>query len=180
MKAIDAAKAIVGKYTGKWELFGLDAQGEKIVLKSSWQDVLEAKDPVEQGDRAFVTVTDVMNFADGKSYSITFPEGYFAGEDGEAGERYFEVSGEVVRVKHLQGDAWTFVSTPTTMEFYMLGFKPKDVLSASHVTVKTVTREGAIETEWSTRVTTIRFKDAGGLVKTEQFVSLKGFHSRVQ
>jgi hypothetical protein len=177
MKAIDAAMAMIGKYTGKWELFGFDALKEKIVLKSAWDDEISTGDVVEHSDRVSVAVKNVFTIG-GQTFDLYFTEGYFIGENGNAGERFFEVNEKLTRMTELSEGTWTFVSRLSNEDCYSLGLLPTDVIAGNHVTVRVVSRETGVELEQVSRVTTVTFKNAKGEVETVQFVSLKGFHHR--
>jgi len=185
--AIEQAKTIVGKYTGAWQLYGLDTYGGDTVLKATWDDEVEAKDPVQQGNRAFVTVSNRMNFSQwcappsGSSISLDFTEGFFVEEDGSAGERYFDMYGQTTVETQVSPGLFSFETAVSSQELTSLGFADaKAVLSAKHLVVKSVTHAEGVETEWVTRVTTIEWKDPAGATQGKQFVSLKGFHKRIR
>jgi hypothetical protein len=175
--ALDTAQKITGKYLGQWTMYGVAAG--QIVEKAAWTDVLEAGKATESNGRAFVEVTNVMTFLDGKTLTVAFIEGYTANADGTAGDRFYEIQGKTTLFKRLTDNDWAYQTTPDPGELWFLGFNPKDVLSASHVTTKTTTYEGDLETDHVTRLTTIQWKDADGKIKSMQFVSMKGTHTRL-
>ncbi len=180
--ALDAAQALVGKYAGKWELFGPGPDKETIVLKATWQDELTCSNPVLKDGRAFVTVSDIMDFGNGRTFTVNFEEGFFVKADGGAGDRYFAIDtyAQVTVERELSPEVWWFETPVSTQDMYSMGFDPQTVLAATHATIKTVTRQGSRETEWVNRISTLLSKDTSGVVQVRQFVSLKGFHTRTQ
>ncbi len=174
--ALAAAKKIAGNYTGSWALYGV-VDGN-VVIKSRWTDVLTATEPVQDSGRAFVKVTDVMTFSDGSARTSKFEEGYLANADGAAGDRFFELNGSTVVFRKLTDNNWAFSTVPDENELRFLGFDPRTVLSASHITVKTTTLQGNTDTDHVTRVTTVQWKDAAGALMSMQFVSMNGSHTR--
>ncbi|MBI3534224.1 MAG: hypothetical protein HY072_01880 [Deltaproteobacteria bacterium] len=175
--ALEATKKIVGQYNGQWTLYGTSAG--KVVEKTTWTDVLTAENPIEKTGRSFVEITDVMTFHDGTTRTSKFIEGYFTNPDGSAGDRFYEINGKPVSFKKLSENDWTFHTTLDAGELWFLGFNPTNVLLATQVTTKSTTYDGKIDTDHITRVTTIQWKDTDGLVKSTQFVSMKGLHKRV-
>ncbi len=173
----EAAKKIAGTYTGKWAMYGV--QNGAVVQKSSWTDVLTAANPTEGKGRAFVDVSSVMTYPDGKTRTSVFQEGYFENSDGSVGDRFYEIQGQTVIFKRLTPNDWTYQVTPNEGELWFLGFDPKTVISASHVAAKTTTYEGGIDTDHVSRLTTVQWKDANGAIQTIQFVSMKGEHTRI-
>ena len=176
--ALDEAKKIEGAYTGSWALYGV-VDGN-VVIKSRWTDVLTATEPVQNPGRAFVNVTDVMTFADGSLKTSRFQEGYFANADGTAGDRFYEMNGSTVVFRKLTDNDWAFYTVPNEGELRFLGFDPKAVISASHMTVKATTFQGGGSTDHVTRVTTVQWKDAAGTLMSIQFVSMNGSHTRTE
>lgn len=175
--ALEATQRIAGKYTGEWTMFALE--NGAVVEKVKWTDALVAENPTQDSDGAHVDVTDIMKFSDGSSRVSKFQEGYYAKEDGSVGDRYYEIMGQRISFKKLTDNDWTFQNTPSSWELPSLGFDPKTVISASHVTTKTTTYDGNIDTDHVIRITTIQWRDANGAVRSEQFVSMKGYHTRV-
>lgn len=174
--ALEAATKITGEYQGEWAMYALK-EGKAIEF-SKWKDKLTASNPTLLKDRAQVSVVDIMTFPDGSVRKSEFVEGYLANPDGSAGDRFYEIQGTTVPFKRLTKDDWAFHTTVSAWELPLMGFDPKTVLSSSHVTVKTTTYEGEMDTDHVTRTTTVQWKTAEGLVKNIQFVSMKGFHTR--
>ena len=174
--ALDAARRITGKYTGRWSMYGLVSGS--VVEKASWTDVLEAGSATERSGRALVEVTDLMTFPDGSTRASQFIEGYMVNADGSAGDRFYEIQGEVTIFKKLTDRDWAFQTAPEPGELWFLGFNPRDVIYASHVTTKTTTHEGGTDTDHVTRLTTIQWRTADGKLHASQFVSMKGEHTR--
>jgi hypothetical protein len=173
--AFDAVSQLVGTYRGEWTLYGIDATGQ-IVAKSSWTDVMEAKDPVLEDGKAFVHTRDVMSFANGQSFTLESTEGYLVNRDGTAGERYYLLQGTPVIERQLSAGCWAFEVASSQQELASIGFS--NVIQANHVMVKTVRADGKVEIDSVTRVTTVTWKDGDGNVQTRQFVSLQGVHRR--
>ncbi len=135
MTAKEAAQTLLGKYEGKWSLFGLDDKGQ-VALKASWEDTVEATDLVEKTDRVYVKVSSTMKFSGGASFNVSFTEGFLLLEDGQAGERFFCLNGTEVREHELGDSTWVFQTTATAQDLWSMGFKPGDVLESAHTTVK--------------------------------------------
>ncbi|MGZ3696171.1 MAG: hypothetical protein ACXWQO_19240, partial [Bdellovibrionota bacterium] len=134
----------------------------------------------EKEGKAFVTVSDIMKFANGKEYPKNFTEGYLVNSDGSAGSRYYNFAGQIVMESKIGSDTWAFETTPDASELTMMGFDPASVTYAKHITVKAVTVENGKDTEWITRTTTVQWKDGYGVVQVNQFTSMKGHHTRVE
>lgn len=177
MHKLDAGKALAGAYTGKWEHFGFDAEKEKIVLKSSRTEDVAARQPVRTVDRLAITGACVHTVA-GNPFKVVFLEGYFVDEQGHLGDRFFEIDNQLTRMPGQGEGAFTFVSEFNPHDSYSLGLLPEDVVAGKHVTVRVVSMDGKAELEHISRVTTVSFRKAKGVVETVQFVSLKGSHRR--
>jgi hypothetical protein len=173
----DAAAKIAGKYSGHWALYGV-ADG-KVVEKASWTDTLTATNPTRAAGKAYVDVTDLMTFPDGTTRTSTFQEGYLESADGSVGERFYDIHGQKTLFRKLTDNDWSYQSGVDAGELWFLGFNPKTVVTASHVAVKSTTLEGNVDTDHVTRVTTIQWRDVDGSLKSVQFVSMKGEHTRV-
>lgn len=169
--------AIAGTYAGSWTVFGLDEKGQ-TVKRAAWTDVLKAENPVNQKDRAFVTITDEMTFEGGRipPRKTQGAEGYLLNKDGSLGDYYFETAGQVYRFQKLSPDTWAYVIPADARELAQLGFT--NVVSGQHTLVKVITSEQGVETHRISRVTTVNWKDAEGKERWTQFVSLQGFHKR--
>ncbi|HEX4924785.1 MAG TPA: hypothetical protein VFV50_11895 [Bdellovibrionales bacterium] len=177
--ALAEARKISGRYLGRWTVYGLE-RGE-LVVKTKWSDTLTAGDARLEGGRAVVDVTTQMTFIDGSQRTLQFREGYFLLPDGSAGERFIENQGQVTLVKRLSPNDWALQTVPQPEELRFLGFDPSIVLSASHVTTKTTTYKGAVDTDHVARFTTVQWKNtATGAIETTQFLSMIGVHKRIQ
>lgn len=176
--AHDAAAKIVGTYRGEWKMFGRDAAG-LIVEKSAWSDELIAANLTDLKDRAYVEVEDTMTFADGTKRVSKFHEGFFANADGSAGDRFYEIAGDIVIFKKLDPNNWSFLTAPSSGELSWMGFALGEVLGATNVTIKSTTYEGAIDTDNVSRITTVQLKDASGAIRVLQFTSMQGYHNRM-
>lgn len=175
--ALDSVKKIVGTYTGNWTMYGIESG--IIVEKAAWTDVLTAGNPKLGNGRAYVDVSDVMTFQDGSVRTSNFLEGYLENSDKTAGERFYEIHGNIMKFKKLTDNDWTYHSVPDLGELWFLGFtSPQNVISSSHVTTKSTTYEGVIDTDHVTRVTTVQWSGDDGSIKSIQFVSMKGEHRR--
>lgn len=169
--------ALVGRYSGSWKSFGIDAQGQ-VVLRSTWTDTMEADRPRREADRAWVSTEDVMTFAGrpGAPFKLPGKEGYRLNRDGTLGEYFIETYGQTYRMQKLAEDIWTYAADASTQELAQLGF-PKGA-AGRHVVVKVVTKETSVETHRISRVTTVSWRDTDGKERWLQFVSLQGFHKR--
>ncbi len=170
-------QAIVGTYTGSWTSYGLNEQGQ-VVRQAAWTDSIKAENPTVAADRAYVTTTDELVFEGGRIPPTRVPgtEGYLLNRDGSLGDYFLEVFGQTYRMQKLGKDTWAYVTEGHPREFAQLG--AERVLSAQHVLIKVVTFEQGVETHNVSRMTTVKWKDAGGKERTTQFVSLQGQHKR--
>ena len=155
--AVTSAQQLVGTYTGSWDFFALDASGN-VVKTFSARDTATAQAPKLAGDRAFVTVRDVMQMP-GREMALDFTEGYFVKPDGSAGDRFFEMYDRTVVEQPIGDRAWAF-QTPVT-----------------HTTLKTESLADGVETQHVTRLTTVHWRD-GEHIRSVQFVSMSGTHTR--
>jgi hypothetical protein len=82
--ALDAVKALSGVYTGHWQMYGFDKDGN-LKPTLAWDDVIKVENPQIGEDnllkqrRAFCSVTDVMTFkypAGILDRTVKFTEGF--------------------------------------------------------------------------------------------------------
>jgi hypothetical protein len=173
--ALEAASAIEGVYEGEWTMYRLE--GGVPVVAATWTDVMTVGPPIDEPDRAFVEATDVMTFADGTVRTIVLREGFLKvpGTD-LAGDRYYQLGDTMAVYRQLSPHDWVFRTEPSQDEMWGLGLNPEQVVSASHVTTKSMTEDG---THHITRLTTVLYNDDEG-TESVQFVSLRGTHRRVR
>lgn len=172
------AQKITGRYLGRWTVYGLEKGA--LTVKMKWSDVVSTSEARIEGGRALVDVVSQMTFVDGSERTVQFKEGYLLLADGSAGERFIDHGGQQTLVRRLSPNDWAFQSVPDPNELRFLGFDPALVLSASHVTTKTTTYKGAIDTDHVARFTTVQWKNtATGAIETTQFLSMIGLHKRV-
>lgn len=170
--------SIAGTYEGEWTLFGVDAEGAARVV-AHWADTVTLSfEPTVEPDRAYLTVHDTLTFgADAPPRTMTFKEGFLVGEGGTVGDRFFEIPGSPPVVeKEIAPGVYTFAQDEAGPDLASLGFT--NAQTGRHVTVKVVSRDGDIEIEDISRVTTVRWRDASGTDRTTQMVTMKGFHRR--
>lgn len=170
-------RALVGTYTGSWQIYGLDSDG-KPVVKMTWTDRMEAKDPIVKEGRAYVKTLDEMKFTGGiPVQKIEGIEGYYLNKDGSLGDYFFETFGQVYKMIPLTKHTWVYAMPGNPERLAFLGLV--NVITARHVVVKEITHEeGGKEVHRISRVTTVKWKNRDGKVKWKQFVSLKGCHQR--
>ena len=176
--AFEATQRIAGTYKGAWTMSGINSDGA-IVDKLKWTDLVVATNPQQISGRSIIDVHSVMTYENGQTREAKFREGYFARLDGSLGNRFFEDRGVITEYSLLSSGVWTFTSAVAEYELKFLGFEPKDVTSAVHVTVK-VLAGYAPEVQSITRVTTVNYKSKDGSSKVIQFVSMKGTHQKTQ
>jgi hypothetical protein len=169
---------IVGKFTGTWTAFTVNASGE-VVKSSGWTDTIIAEKPNVLKDRAFVETVDEMIFEGGRIPPQKVPgkEGYFINKDGSLGDYYIEFFGQTVPTKKLGSNVWVYTLPANPREFAALGDK---FVSANHVLVKSTVVEAGQEVHNITRITDLKWRDAEGKERFTQFVSLKGQHRKVK
>jgi hypothetical protein len=170
-------RALAGTYAGAWAMYGVDDKGD-VVKRMAWTDVVTAEAPQVQGDRAFVTITNVMTFEGGKAppFTVKGKEGFFLTKDGGLGDAFVETFGPAVRMVKLGDNVWSYATPAAAQELSRLGFSQG--ATGQHVVVKVVVQEQGVETHRITRVTTATWKDKDGKERTLQFVSLQGHHKR--
>ena len=181
--ALDAAKALVGTYTGKSTNYRIDGQGG--IQPTSWfTETIKAENPVQQDGKAFVSATDEMTFSNGGTGTYHWQEGFYVNPDGSAGKHYFVYQipnvppQETIEIPLAEIGAVTFDNDVQDYELKELGFADKEVTFKKHSTVKNTVTVGSLETDVITRFTTISWKDAAGAIQTRQFVSRNGTQSR--
>lgn len=168
---------VIGTYTGFWTSYGLDATGQ-VVKQAAWTDTLVAADPVVEKTRAFVTTNTEMTFEGGRIPPMKVPgrEGYVINGDGSLGDYFIETFGQTYKMQKLGDNVSAYTIPATAQELARLG--GANAQSAQHVLIKVVTTEQGVETHNISRVTTVRWKDAGGKERATQFVSLQGYHRK--
>ncbi len=171
-------KAMAGSYTGSWTMYGIDETGN-IIKKFSWNDTMEAVNPIIKDGRAYVSVENKQKFSENSPPQIfKGTEGYFLNKDGSLGDYYYEMFGQVFKMLPLDKNTWTYTMPANPGELSMLGFS--NVSYGNHVFIKVVTKEKDTEIHRVTRVSTIGWKDKKGAVQWKQFISLQGYHKRVK
>jgi hypothetical protein len=170
-------KDLVGTYTGSWTIYGLDANGQ-VIKQAAWTDTLKAENPVVEKSRAFVTTSDEMVFEGGRipPMKVAGREGYLLNSDGSLGEYFIETYGQLYKMQKLSENVFAYSVPAAPQELARLG--AANVLSAQHTLIKVVAFEQGVETHDISRLTTVRWKDAGGRERTTQFISLQGRHQR--
>lgn len=168
---------VAGTYTGSWTSYVLDANGQ-VVKQAVWTDTMKAENPVVEKNRAFVTTADEMTFEGGRipPMKVSGREGYTLNADGSLGEYFIETYGQTFKMQKLSDNVLAYTVAATPQELARLG--AVKAVSAQHVLVKVITFEQGIETHNISRLTTVRWKDANGVERTTQFVSLQGQHKR--
>lgn len=171
-------QAVLGTWIGEWEMWGVDPNGA-VVSTAKWDDRMVAADATRLPDRIRVKTVDEMHFAGSPSSPRTFTgsEGWYLNADGTLGTHYIESFGRESRMISLRADAESYLEEAAPQELAQLGF-PKGA-AGSHVLVKVVVDEAEGETHRITRVTTVRWPTANGDEEHLQFVSLKGWHRKV-
>jgi hypothetical protein len=176
-KIPNEVKELAGSYTGSWTSYGLDANGQ-AVKQAAWTDTMKAENPVLEKNLAYVTTLDEMTFEGGKipPVKIAGKEGYILNADGSLGEYFIETYGQTYKMQKLGNNVLAYTAAATPQELARLGVP--NAQWAQHVLVKVITFEQGIEKHNISRLTTVRWKDAGGAERTTQFISLQGTHHR--
>ena len=139
----DEVRAMVGEYRGEFTSYGIDKTG-KVTEKMSWTDVLVAKTPKVEADRAFVSFTNPMTArgADKPHMTVTGKEGYTLKADGEVADYFIEMFGQTYTAKKLSDNVWAYSMPAHPRELAAYGFS--NVVSGEHVMVKVQTNENGI------------------------------------
>jgi hypothetical protein len=174
--ALAAVRALLGTYSGHWDVRGLDANGQPLAL-ISWDDRVEVSNPRIDRDRALVSVRDRQELpAPAGEMVVDFLEGFHIRPDGSPGARFFEIGGVETIEQPLGADSVAFESAFVEADRFLTQRNPETIVPARsrHYSIKIVERVGAIEREDISRVTRLVWADD----TTQTLLSMHGYHER--
>lgn len=166
-----------GNFSGEWTAFKLDKNYE-VIKAISWKDTLRTDKPIINDSLAFVNIKSIMVFDNPQipNYNMSFKEG-FKIKNSKIDTHFFTTMGiETIETKI--GDN-TYVISQEISPFELKQLGVNSAISATNTTVKVITLENQIEVHRISRISTITIEH-NSEQKTVQFVSLKGFHKRIE
>jgi len=173
----DKANALLGRFAGEWTSYKKNIAGD-IEMVVNWKDTLIASDLQISDSMAYVKVSSksVFEHPSIPDYSLDFTEGFFI-EEGIIGDHFFEVLGKKTTQKKIDAQSYVYSQKIETKEFSQMRFF--NVVEGYHTIVKIVLITDGKERHEISRLSTIQWMDSEGKVQNTQFVSLKGFHERI-
>lgn len=167
---------MVGTYTGDWTWYSYDTTKNEAVKARTWSDVVKAENPVIEGDRAFVSLTNKFNFPDGTSFEVKGKEGYMLKKDGSLGDNFIEVFGPPRFLVKISEGVSSYVTPADPQELVRFGF-PQGT-TGQQVAIISKAKEAGVEVHRISRVTNASWKDADGKEHWAHFLSLQGYHKK--
>ena len=170
-------KKFAGVFSGEWTAFKLNEKLE-VVKSIAWKDTLRTNKPIIKDSLAFVNIKSVMVFENPQipPYKMTFTEG-FKIKDNQIDFHYFKTMGKETIETKIGDNTYVISQDISPFELKQLGIN--SAINATNTTLKIITEENQIEVHKITRISTITFIENSN-EKTVQFVSLKGFHKRIE
>ena len=171
------ANALLGNFAGEWTSYKKNLAGD-IEMVVTWKDTLRTSDLHINDSMAYVKVSSKSVFDNPSipEYSLEFTEGFFI-EDGVIGDHFFEVLGKKTIQTKLDAHTYVYSQKIEPNEFSQMRFF--NVVEGYHTVVKLVLITDGVERHDISRLSTIQWIDTQGKVQNTQFVSLKGFHERI-
>jgi hypothetical protein len=169
---------LLGTWVGEWQMWGVDAAGA-VAPRMKWTDRMTASEPVRSADRIAFKTVDEMTFegVPGPPRTWVGSKGWRLNGDETLGAHYIESFGRESVLVSLRADAESYIEDAAPQELAQLGCPAGT--TGSHVLVKVVVDEAEGETHRITRVTTVRWPTADGDERHRQFVSLQGYHRKL-
>jgi len=168
---------ITGEFIGEWVSYKYSLNGE-IIKSFSWNDTVIAENPVINDSIAYVNVNSTMFFDDPHipPFKMEFIEGFDLLNE-KIIDHFFIIMGDK-SVELKVSDNTYIISQPiSSFELNQLGFS--SAIEAYHTIVKIILLVEGTEFHKITRVSTIVWESETG-IETIQFVSLEGYHKRIE
>ena len=168
---------LIGVFVGEWTTYKLNGKGE-IVIVNSWKDTLHTNSPIINDSLAYVNVNSIMHFEneDIPPYKMQFKEGYKI-SDNEILCHFFNIMGTEFIEHNINNH--TYVISQQISPFELNQFGIKNASEATNTTVKEIINVNGEEIHKISRISTIVWTE-NSEEKNIQFVSLKGFHKRIE
>ncbi len=187
MNAFEKTKQLLGSYVGEWSLFGVDGNGQPVLVHK-WTDNLEVITVEDLGERVAVTAVDRLDFGNFQGM-VTFREGYLKLPDGGCGQRFMEVGGQMIMQTEVSPGVMVYPVSLADAELKSMGLDASKQQCLQHLGVRVV--DG--DTEFVTRLTFIVGGDrepqsesgsasasASAPEKITVVPTLQGYHRRIK
>lgn len=167
-----------GVFTGEWTSFKKGVSGE-IVAANSWKDTLITEEPIKDESTVHVKVKCSYTFDNPQipPYYLEFREGFYY-EGDQVKDHFFSTGGSITKFTELDENTFVYNQEIHQNEFHQMRFLRG--LDGVHSIVKVVTNEEGQEFHRITRISTLRYLDEDDKIKSTQFVSLVGYHKRIE
>ncbi len=173
----DEINKLSGNFVGEWTSFKNDATGN-IVKSASWKDTLLASKPIKNDSILYVNVHSKMVFDNPHIpvYEVNFKEGLYFKNNVVLKHFFTYRNLEVEQIK-LDNNTYAYSQKVETFEFPQMGFN--SATEGTHTMVKVIVNIDGQEIHKVKRITTILWKDDNNSVQSSQFVSLSGYHKKI-
>ena len=168
---------LTGVYVGEWTTYKLNEKGE-IVIANSWIDTLQASSPIINDTLAYVNINSIMHFENPHipPYKMQFKEGYKISNN-EILYHFFNIMG--AEFKEHSINKHTYVISQQISPFELNQFGIESATEATNTTIKEIINFKGEEIHKISRISTIVWTE-NSEEKNIQFVSLKGYHKKIQ
>ena len=109
-------------------------------------------------------------------YNMEFKEGFYL-ENNEIVKHFFTLANEEIEEIKIDDNTFVYSQIIAPHEFAQLGFK--NAVEGKHTVTKVILNIDKTEIHKITRITTIIWKDENGELQNIQFVSMTGYHKRI-
>jgi len=166
-----------GEFVGVWTSYKYSPNGD-IVKSMSWKDTVLTMNPVINDTMAYVNVKSTMTFDNTHipPYKMEFQEGFDVSK-GKIIDHFFRVMGVKSIETKVSNNTYIISQPVSSYELNQLGFS--SALEAYHTTVKLTLNVSGKEVQKITRITTVVWEN-NSKTETVQFVSLEGYHERIE
>ncbi len=173
----DEINKLSGNFSGEWTSFKKDNAGN-IVKTTSWKDTVTTSKPIVNDTIIYVDVLSKMIFNNLHipEYIVKFKEGLYI-KDNIILKHFFTYKNiEVAQIK-LDNDTYVYSQKVEDQEFPQMGFN--SATEGIHTMVKVIINIDGQEIHKIKRITTILWKDENNKIQSSQFVSLSGYHKKI-
>ncbi len=181
MNAFEKTKQLLGSYVGEWSLFGVDGNGQPVLIHK-WTDNLEVITVEDLGDRVAAAGVDRLDFGKFQGM-VTFREGYLKLPDGGCGQRFMEVGGQMIMQTEVSPGVLVYPVSLADAELKSMGLDASKQQCLQHLGVRVV--DG--DREFVTRLTFIvggdrtqQSESGSGSESITVVTTLKGYHRRLE
>ena len=174
--AKEAIAKLAGNYSGEWTSYMMSKDGQ-IIKAISWIDTLKCSEPIINDTMAYLNVYSSMVFDNPQvpPYKMVFQEGYKL-EKRKVGAHFFTIMGVEQVEQQVEENTYVISKVLTPFELKQIGFE--SALEATTTTTKVIMKVEGVEYHKITGISTVKWKE-GTDIKIKQFVSLEGFHKKL-